>query len=59
MVLGMRLRSAIMSSVYNKALVLSTSAKQGTTTGEMVNLMSVDAQVCTDALLHLIITDLL
>lgn len=42
---GMRLRSAVMASVYNKALILSTSAKQKTTTGEIVNLMAVDAQV--------------
>ena len=45
MTLGMRLRSAVIAAVYNKAMVLSTSAKQTTTTGEMVNLMAVDAQV--------------
>jgi hypothetical protein len=47
MTLGMRLRSSVMAAVYNKSLILSSGAKQNTTTGEMVNLMAVDAQVPT------------
>ena len=45
MVTGMRLRSATIATVYRKALRLSSSARQGSTVGEMVNLMSIDAQV--------------
>ncbi len=44
MVVGMWLRSAIMSIVYNKALLLSNTSRQSSTTGEIVNLMAVDAQ---------------
>eukprot|EP00047_Mylnosiga_fluctuans_P021846 m.109714 g.109714 ORF g.109714 m.109714 type:complete len:1474 (+) comp9049_c0_seq5:48-4469(+) len=56
MTVGMRLRSSVIAAVYNKALVLSTSAKQSTTTGEMVNLMAVDAQRFMDltSYLHMI-----
>ena len=39
----MRLRSAVTTSVYQKALVLSTAAMSERTTGEICNLMSVDA----------------
>ncbi|CAF4606534.1 unnamed protein product [Rotaria socialis] len=42
-VVGLRFRSAITALVYRKSLKLSNSAKQGTTTGEIVNLMSIDA----------------
>lgn len=40
---GMRLRSAVTTSVYSKALSLSTAAMSRRTTGEITNLMSVDA----------------
>lgn len=40
---GMRLRSAVTTSVYSKALSLSTAAMSKRTTGEITNLMSVDA----------------
>jgi ABC-type multidrug transport system fused ATPase/permease subunit len=40
---GMRLRSAVTTSVYSKALSLSTAAMSKRTTGEISNLMSVDA----------------
>ena len=41
----MLLRGAVTTAVYRKALVLSTMAKQTSTSGEIVNLMTVDAQV--------------
>jgi hypothetical protein len=36
---GMRFRVAIVTAVYRKALVLSQSARQARSTGEIVNLM--------------------
>lgn len=44
MTIGMRLRTAIIGLVYEKALILSSKARGKSTAGEMVNLMSVDAQ---------------
>ncbi|CAK8684757.1 unnamed protein product [Clavelina lepadiformis] len=41
---GMRMRSAIVAAVYRKALVMSNAARKQSTVGEVVNLMSVDAQ---------------
>ncbi|RLN87100.1 hypothetical protein BBJ28_00022786, partial [Nothophytophthora sp. Chile5] len=41
---GMRVRSAICTAVYGKSLVLSAAARQKKTTGEITNLMSIDAQ---------------
>ncbi|KAJ3154725.1 Canalicular multispecific organic anion transporter 2 [Geranomyces variabilis] len=43
LVTGMRIRSAIVTSVYRKSLVLSNSSRQSSTTGEIVNLQTVDA----------------
>ncbi|CAJ0967200.1 unnamed protein product [Ranitomeya imitator] len=43
-VTGMRLKSAIIGVVYRKALVISNAARRTSTIGEIVNLMSVDAQ---------------
>ncbi|KAK1162182.1 canalicular multispecific organic anion transporter 2-like isoform X1 [Acipenser oxyrinchus oxyrinchus] len=43
-VTGMRLRTAIIGAIYRKSLVITTSAKRSSTVGEIVNLMSVDAQ---------------
>nr|XP_033816968.1 canalicular multispecific organic anion transporter 2 isoform X2 [Geotrypetes seraphini] len=43
-VTGMRLRTAITGVIYRKALVITNSAKRSSTVGEIVNLMSVDAQ---------------
>eukprot|EP00039_Didymoeca_costata_P001605 m.53694 g.53694 ORF g.53694 m.53694 type:complete len:1509 (-) comp10879_c0_seq1:1965-6491(-) len=50
---GMRLRSATMTAVYEKALVLSNTARQDSTTGEIVNLMAVDAQRFMDVVTYL------
>ncbi|GMF17174.1 unnamed protein product [Phytophthora lilii] len=41
---GMRVRSAVCTAVYTKSLVLSAAARQKKTTGEITNLMSIDAQ---------------
>jgi len=43
-VVGMNLRTALISTIYKKSLRMSSSAKKESTTGEIVNLMSVDAQ---------------
>ncbi|OWF40077.1 Multidrug resistance-associated protein 1 [Mizuhopecten yessoensis] len=42
--LGMKLRTAIITVVYRKMLLLSNTARRNSTVGEIVNLMSVDAQ---------------
>lgn len=41
---GYRIRTALVNAIYRKSLTLSSSARRGTTNGEIVNLMSVDAQ---------------
>lgn len=43
-VVGMNLRTALISTIYRKSLRMSSSAKKDSTIGEIVNLMSVDAQ---------------
>ncbi|XP_070772711.1 ATP-binding cassette sub-family C member 2 isoform X2 [Enoplosus armatus] len=47
-VLGMKVRTAIMTAVYKKALVVSNEARKESTVGEIVNLMSADAQRFND-----------
>uniref|UniRef100_A0A8B9K2A1 ATP-binding cassette, sub-family C (CFTR/MRP), member 2 n=1 Tax=Astyanax mexicanus TaxID=7994 RepID=A0A8B9K2A1_ASTMX len=42
--LGMRVRAAISAAVYKKALTLSNDARKESTIGQMVTLMSADAQ---------------
>jgi ATP-binding cassette subfamily C (CFTR/MRP) protein 1 len=41
---GLRVRTAIVVTVYRKALVLSSGERQTRTLGEITNLMSIDAQ---------------
>lgn len=46
--IGMRIRTALVGSIYKKALRLSNTARKESTVGEIVNLMSVDAQRIMD-----------
>ncbi|XP_054880485.1 multidrug resistance-associated protein 1 isoform X2 [Poeciliopsis prolifica] len=50
---GMRLRTAIIGAVYRKALVISNAARRTSTVGEIVNLMSVDAQRFMDLVTYI------
>ncbi|XP_044034326.1 ATP-binding cassette sub-family C member 3 isoform X1 [Siniperca chuatsi] len=43
-VTGMNVRTAVIGAIYRKALVITNAAKRSSTVGEVVNLMSVDAQ---------------
>ncbi|XP_071965517.1 multidrug resistance-associated protein 1-like [Antedon mediterranea] len=52
-VTGMHLRTAIIGAVYRKSLVLSNTARKTATVGEIVNLMSVDAQRFMDLVTYL------
>ncbi|CCE62252.1 hypothetical protein TPHA_0C00960 [Tetrapisispora phaffii CBS 4417] len=45
---GMNIRSALTSVIYQKALLLSNEATEVSTTGDIVNLMSVDVQRLQD-----------
>ncbi|XP_066120060.1 ATP-binding cassette sub-family C member 3 isoform X1 [Saccopteryx bilineata] len=42
--MGLRVRTGIIGVIYRKALVITNSVKRESAVGEMVNLMSVDAQ---------------
>ncbi|KAL5866239.1 hypothetical protein ACOSQ3_003753 [Xanthoceras sorbifolium] len=46
--LGLRLRAALISQIYRKGLLLSCQSRQSHTSGEIINLMSVDIQRITD-----------
>eukprot|EP00094_Tigriopus_californicus_P002270 TCALIF_02191-PA protein Name:"Similar to ABCC1 Multidrug resistance-associated protein 1 (Gallus gallus)" AED:0.28 eAED:0.28 QI:0/0.14/0/0.75/0.28/0.25/8/0/1220 len=52
-VLGMNLRTALISVIYRKSLRLSGAAKKESTVGEIVNLMSVDVQRFMDLMPYL------
>ncbi|CAH0555482.1 unnamed protein product [Brassicogethes aeneus] len=43
-IVGMRIRTALVSTIYKKAMKISNVARKETTVGEIVNLMAVDAQ---------------
>uniref|UniRef100_A0A0K8S5R1 ABC transmembrane type-1 domain-containing protein n=1 Tax=Lygus hesperus TaxID=30085 RepID=A0A0K8S5R1_LYGHE len=53
MFIGMHTRTALISTIYRKALRLSSAARKESTVGEIVNIMSVDAQRFTDITTHL------
>ncbi|ODV84224.1 hypothetical protein CANARDRAFT_8901 [[Candida] arabinofermentans NRRL YB-2248] len=46
--MGIKIRSSLTSLIYQKSLVLSVEAKQKSSTGDIVNLMSVDTQRLQD-----------
>ncbi|KAF5918368.1 hypothetical protein HPG69_011808 [Diceros bicornis minor] len=50
---GMRVKTAVVGAVYRKALVITNSARRSSTVGEIVNLMSVDAQRFMDLATYL------
>ncbi len=50
---GMNLRTALISVIYRKSLRMSSGAKRESTVGEIVNLMSVDVQRFMDLLPYL------
>ncbi|UYV79408.1 ABCC3 [Cordylochernes scorpioides] len=52
-VVGMRVRTALTSAIYAKSLVLSNNARKESTLGEIVNLMSVDAQRFVDLMTYI------
>lgn len=45
---GIRFRAALVAMIYNEGLTLSCQAKQGNTSGEIINLMAVDAVTVGD-----------
>ncbi|OQV17373.1 Canalicular multispecific organic anion transporter 2 [Hypsibius exemplaris] len=49
---GMQIRAAVIASVYRKSLVITSAAKRATNIGEIVNLMSVDAQRLSDLMMY-------
>ncbi|GBM52169.1 Multidrug resistance-associated protein 1 [Araneus ventricosus] len=52
-IIGMRVRTALVTAVYKKSLVLSSTARKESTVGEIVNLMSVDSQRFMDLMTYL------
>ena len=42
--IGVRVRAALVAIIYNKGLTLSCQSKQGHTSGEIINFMTVDAE---------------
>ena len=50
---GLRIRTALISAIYRKALVMSNTARKESTVGEIVNLMAVDAQRFMDLTTYL------
>ena len=47
-------KTALISAIYRKSLNVSSSGKKDTTTGEVVNLMSVDTQRVVDSIVSLL-----
>ncbi|KAL5737935.1 hypothetical protein ACOSP7_030696 [Xanthoceras sorbifolium] len=41
---GIRIRAVLVAMIYNKGLTLSCQAKQGHTSGEIINFMTIDAE---------------
>lgn len=51
--LGLRLRAALISQIYKKGLILSSQSRQIRSSGEIINIMSVDVQRITDFIWYL------
>jgi ATP-binding cassette subfamily C (CFTR/MRP) protein 1 len=52
-VVGMNLRTSLISTIYRKSLRMNSASKKDSTVGEIVNLMSVDAQRFMDLIPYL------
>ncbi|NXE96452.1 MRP1 protein, partial [Menura novaehollandiae] len=52
LVLGLRLKTAVTGLVYRKILVMSNASRKAATTGEIVNLVSVDVQKLMDLIIY-------
>ncbi|OWA50131.1 Canalicular multispecific organic anion transporter 2 [Hypsibius exemplaris] len=50
--LGMQIRAAIIASVYRKSLLITSAEKRSSNLGEIVNLMSVDAERLSDLMMY-------
>lgn len=50
---GLRIRTALISAIFRKAMIMSNSARKESTVGEIVNLMAVDAQRFMDLVTYL------
>ncbi|KAI9186589.1 hypothetical protein LWI28_018865 [Acer negundo] len=50
---GIRIRAVLVAMVYNKGLTLSCQAKQGLSSGEIINFMTVDAERVGDFSWHM------
>lgn len=51
--LGLRIRAALISQIYKKGLILSSQSRQIRSSGEIINIMSVDVQRITDFIWYL------
>ncbi|XP_062269512.1 multidrug resistance-associated protein 1-like [Platichthys flesus] len=49
---GMRLKTSVIALVYKKSLVLSSAARRQVTLGEIINLVSADAQKLMDVVVY-------
>ena len=50
---GFQMRTAVMSAIFRKSMILSSSSRQKYTTGEITNLIAIDAQRFVDVIPHL------
>ncbi|XP_050687231.1 ATP-binding cassette sub-family C member 2-like isoform X2 [Eriocheir sinensis] len=50
---SVRIRTALMAAIYNKALHLSSASRRDYTVGKIVNLMAVDTQIIGDVYIYL------
>ncbi|CAH1406918.1 unnamed protein product [Nezara viridula] len=53
LIVGLRTRTALISTIYRKSLKLSNAARKETTLGEIVNLMAVDSQSIMGSLTYI------